>query len=130
MDKKRFVVLMAEDNEHDIVATRRAWKQNNIANPLYIVRDGGTVSCIDTGTGKIIYREKTGARGQYTASPIIANDHLFFTSARGVVTVVKAGDDFTIVHQEDLDVPVNATPAMDENTLYIRTKSGLMAFRE
>ena len=45
MNKKPFVVLMAEDNEHDIVATKRAWKENNIANPLYIVRDGE--ECLD-----------------------------------------------------------------------------------
>ncbi len=45
MVKKPFVVLMAEDNEHDIVATRRAWKKYNIANPLHIVRDGE--ECLD-----------------------------------------------------------------------------------
>lgn len=45
MNKKPFVVLVAEDNQHDIVATKRAWKQNNIANPLYIVRDGE--ECLD-----------------------------------------------------------------------------------
>lgn len=42
---KSFVVLMAEDNEHDIVATERAWKKYNIANPLYVVRDGE--ECLD-----------------------------------------------------------------------------------
>ncbi len=45
MSKKTFVVLTAEDNQHDIVATKRAWKENNIANPLYIVRDGE--ECLD-----------------------------------------------------------------------------------
>lgn len=45
MSKKTFIVLMAEDNQHDIVATERAWKENNIANPLYIVRDGE--ECLD-----------------------------------------------------------------------------------
>jgi CheY-like chemotaxis protein len=45
MNKKPFVVLMAEDNDHDIVATRRAWKSRNIANPLHIVRDGE--ECLD-----------------------------------------------------------------------------------
>ncbi len=39
MNKKPFVILMAEDNGHDILATRRAWKKNNISNPLYIVHD-------------------------------------------------------------------------------------------
>ncbi len=45
MTDKKFVVLMAEDNEHDIIATQRAWKKNNIANPLNIVRDGE--ECLD-----------------------------------------------------------------------------------
>lgn len=42
---KAFVVLMAEDSEHDIIATKRAWKKHNIANPLYIVKDGE--ECLD-----------------------------------------------------------------------------------
>ncbi len=45
MKNKQFVVLMAEDNKHDIVATKRAWKESNIANPLYIVNDGE--ECLD-----------------------------------------------------------------------------------
>lgn len=45
MGKKPFVVLLAEDDEHDVVATRRAWKKHNIANPLYIVSDGE--ECLD-----------------------------------------------------------------------------------
>lgn len=40
MGKEPFVVLMAEDDEHDIVATKRAWKKHHIANPLYVVNDG------------------------------------------------------------------------------------------
>jgi CheY-like chemotaxis protein len=55
MSKQSFVVLMAEDNEHDIVATKRAWKKNNILNPLRIVNDGE--ECLD-----YLYQ-----RGQYSA---------------------------------------------------------------
>lgn len=44
-EKHCFVVLMAEDNKHDIIATKRAWKINNIANPLHIVKDGE--ECLD-----------------------------------------------------------------------------------
>ena len=53
MGKKPFVILMAEDDEHDILATRRAWKKHHIANPLYIVKDGE--ECLD-----LLYR-----RGNY-----------------------------------------------------------------
>ena len=47
-------VLLAEDNEHDIVATKRAWKKNKIENSLRIVRDGE--ECLD-----YLYR-----RGKYS----------------------------------------------------------------
>ena len=45
MTKEPFLVLMAEDDEHDIVATRRAWKKHHIVNPLYVVYDGE--ECLD-----------------------------------------------------------------------------------
>ncbi len=45
METKQFVVLMAEDNKHDIVASKRAWKENNISNPLYFVNNGE--ECLD-----------------------------------------------------------------------------------
>ena len=33
-------ILMAEDNQDDILITERAWKRAQIKNPLHIVRDG------------------------------------------------------------------------------------------
>lgn len=45
MHNEPFLVLMAEDDEHDIFATRRAWKKHHISNPLYIVNDGE--ECVD-----------------------------------------------------------------------------------
>ena len=45
MAKKPFIILMAEDNKHDVVAAKRAWQINNIINPLYIVKDGE--ECLD-----------------------------------------------------------------------------------
>ncbi|MFC1793804.1 PQQ-binding-like beta-propeller repeat protein [Planctomycetota bacterium] len=96
---------------------------------LYLVRVGGILSCVRTDTGEVIYRQRLGASGQYSASPVIANDHVYFFSNKGVVTVVKCGDEFTVTHQADLDASVAATPAMDQNSLYLRTGDALLAFR-
>lgn len=57
---KSLVILLAEDNEHDILATKRAWKTNNIKNPLYIVRDGE--ECLD-------YLHRRGSYGNPETSP-------------------------------------------------------------
>ena len=96
---------------------------------IYLVRSGGIVSCVHTDTGAVIYRKKLGASGQYSASPVIADNHLYLISNRGVITVVKCGDEFTVTHQSDLDVSVAATPAMDQDSLYLRTGNALLAFR-
>lgn len=40
-----FVVLVAEDDEHDVIAIKRAWRTLGIANPLVIVNDGE--ACLD-----------------------------------------------------------------------------------
>lgn len=45
MTIEAFTVLMAEDDEHDIVAVKRAWKKHHISNPLYVVNDGE--ECLD-----------------------------------------------------------------------------------
>lgn len=45
MSEQQLVILMAEDDEHDIMATKRAWKNNNTSNPLHIVNNGE--ECLD-----------------------------------------------------------------------------------
>lgn len=60
MNERDFVVLMAEDDEHDVIATRRAWKANKMANPLYIVNDGE--ECLD-------YLHQRGAYRDPASSP-------------------------------------------------------------
>jgi len=99
------------------------------AGRLYLVRSGGILSCVRADTGEVVYRERLGASGQYSASPVIAHDHVYLASNRGVITVVKCGDAFSITHQVDLDASMVATPAMDQESLYLRTDDALLAFR-
>lgn len=40
-----FVVLMAEDSEHDVRAVQRVWSRSGIRNPLVVVKDGE--ECLD-----------------------------------------------------------------------------------
>lgn len=45
MTDEESVILLAEDSDHDVLATQRAWKVHHILNPLKIVRDGE--ECLD-----------------------------------------------------------------------------------
>lgn len=96
---------------------------------LYMVRSGGVLSCVHAETGEVIYQERLRASGQYSASQVVANGHIYLCSERGVVTVVKCGDAFSPTHQADLGVSVTATPALDRHSLYLRTEEALLAFR-
>lgn len=60
MSDRTFVVLMAEDDEHDIIATKRAWKTGQMVNPLHIVNNGE--ECLD-------YLEQRGAYSDPVSSP-------------------------------------------------------------
>jgi two-component system, response regulator len=40
-----FPVLLVEDNKHDVRFAQRAWEQNKIGNPLFIVPNGQ--ACLD-----------------------------------------------------------------------------------
>ena len=123
----------------DITQTHRAWELRRgipeIPSPvyhekrIYLVRAGGLLSCVETESGKLIYRERLHASGQYAASPIIANNHLYCVSQQGMISVVKLGDTFEVTSQSDLEATINATPAIDKQSLYIRTKEAILAFR-
>jgi hypothetical protein len=98
-------------------------------NRLYLVRNGGILTAVDAATGEILYRERLGGSGQYSASPVLANHHLYLVSNRGVISVVRAGHTFHLAAEHDLGEPSFLTPAIDANTLYLRTQSRLLAFR-
>src|SRR5262245_14500805 len=99
-----------------------------------MVKDGGLVTAYDATTGKDIYvQERIAAPGRYYASPVAANGKIYLTALEdGTVTVLKAGSEQPIVITKNpkLGARVAATPAIADDTLYIRTDKHLIAFAE
>mgnify|MGYP000501148711 FL=1 len=94
-----------------------------------MVRSGGLLSAVDARNGKVLYSERLGGPGQYSASPGIAKGRLYLASEPGQITVVKTGGKFEILHHHKLGEPIHVTPALDKNTIYIRSARHLWAFR-
>jgi hypothetical protein len=95
---------------------------------VYMVMNGGILSCIDARQGNLIYRERLNAPGAYIASPIYAGGNIYFASYNGKITVIKPGNSLNIISQSDLHEKIAASPVAVDNTLYIRTNQGLYAF--
>jgi outer membrane protein assembly factor BamB len=94
---------------------------------LYLIRDGGVLTCLQAETGKELFRQSIGAPGQYVASPIAADDKVVVASVPGVVTVIQIDDQLKILAQNDFKEKIFATPAVAENKIYLRTAEHLYA---
>ena len=99
-----------------------------VGDNVYMIKNGGIVTCVNRTAGTENYRTRLKASGPYFASPITVNGHVIAASGDGVVTVFKAGDDFELSARNDLKEEIMATPAVSDGVMYVRTASTLYAF--
>ena len=97
---------------------------------LYLLRDGGVLTCLEAATGKELFRERIGTAGQYIASPIIAGEKIITASVPGVVTVIQVDDKLNVLARNNFGEKIFATPAVAENKIYLRTTGHLYALGE
>jgi len=90
---------------------------------IFMVSDGGVASCVDRHTGELIWNERIG--GNYSASPLLADDRLYCLSEEGKAVVLAAGREFKVLAENQLSDGFMASPAVDGNALILRTKSHL-----
>ena len=137
---KPMLIAVKPGGKGDITATHLAWEHNRgipeipspffYENRVYMVRSGGILTAVNATDGNPIYSERLGGSGQYSASPVIANGHLYLASEPGQISVVKTGDKLDIAHQHKLGDQIHVSPAFDANTIYIRGEKYLWAFRK
>jgi outer membrane protein assembly factor BamB len=90
---------------------------------LFMIDDSGIASCVEALTGKEVWRERIG--GDYSASPIYGDGHIYFFSEDGKATVIEASDKFKIEAQNKLDSGFMASPAVAGKALFLRTRTHL-----
>lgn len=98
---------------------------------IYMVRNGGLLTCLDAKSGKELYPpSRLGPGGMYYASPVAGDGKIYIAADAGAVVVVKAGSEFEVLAENDLGEPISATPALADGTVFVRTAKHLYAFRE
>jgi outer membrane protein assembly factor BamB len=125
IDKDKPIVIWRENTSIPEVPSPLLYKGR-----LFLVRNGGVATCLDAATGRVIYRARVGAPGAYFASPIGADGRVYLVSSEGIVTVIAAdGDQLKVLARNELSEDMIATPAIDGNSIYIRTLRNLLAFQ-
>jgi outer membrane protein assembly factor BamB len=117
----------------DATDTHLVWKHDkgvpNTPSPLvvgaeiYFVSDSGIATCLDARTGNLHWSERLG--GGFSASPVLAEGRLYFQNEEGVGTVLKAGKTFELLAKNNLGERTLASPAVADNTIFLRSKSHL-----
>ena len=95
---------------------------------VYLVKNGGIVSCLEAKTGVLKYQQKLGAGGPFYSSPVVGDGKIYIASARGVVAVFHAGEELEVMARNDLGERIMATPAIVDGRIFIRTEKNLFAF--
>ncbi len=90
---------------------------------LYGIEDGGVATCWDARTGEVLWNERIG--GNHSASPLLANGHIYFFNEEGRTTVIKAGREFEKVAENTLGDGFMASPAVLGDSLILRSRSHL-----
>jgi len=95
---------------------------------IYFCSGEGVVRCLEAASGEEVYRERLGSgRSGFTASAVVADEKLYFSSEEGNVYVVREGWEFELIAENFLGEEMMSTPAVSEGVLYFRSRNHLCA---
>jgi outer membrane protein assembly factor BamB len=97
---------------------------------IYTLTETGILNRFDAKTGKQIYKTRIDPRATaFTTSPWAYNGKLFCLSEEGQTFVITTGEEFKLLHVNELDDFAQASPALVGERLLIRTEHRLYSIR-
>jgi len=127
------------DGQGDVTDSHVAWKETRampsrsspllVDDLLYVVSRQGILSCLEAKTGEAVWKNRL--EGQYSASPIHAENRIYYFNENAVCTVIRPGRTFEELAVNRLDdQPLMASPAVAGDSLFIRTEKYLYRVEE
>jgi outer membrane protein assembly factor BamB len=95
---------------------------------LYVLTDGGQMSCFDAATGEVHYLTKRVGRGiDFKASPVAADGRIYLATEEGSVLVLAANPDKVevLATNELEDESFIASPVIEGGRIYLRSMKNL-----
>ena len=98
---------------------------------VYVLTETGILTKFHAKTGKQIYKTRIDPTASaFTTSPWVYNGKLFCLSEEGQTFVIATGDQFKLLHVNELDDMALASPALVGERLLIRTEHRLYSIRQ
>jgi len=95
---------------------------------LLMVNNQGILRCRDAHTGRLKWKERI--KGEYRASPLVADGRVYFLNMEGLTTVVSASPRFDRLTENQLDDRTVASPAVSDGKIFIRGSKSLYCVRK
>jgi outer membrane protein assembly factor BamB len=121
------------DGRGDVTDSHVVWKLKKsvpckpspvlVKDLIFMVNDGGIASCVEAGSGKVVWHERIG--GEFSASPIDNGQCVYFFDQEGKTTVIAASRQYTVLAVNRLDDGLMASPAAAAGALFLRTATHL-----
>ena len=97
---------------------------------IYAINDNGVLQVADATSGADVYKARVGGGGStFSSSPLASQGHVYLLSEDGDAFVLNAGDRYDEIAKNSLGEMSLATPAVDADSLYIRTQTKLYRIR-
>jgi outer membrane protein assembly factor BamB len=129
---QRHLLAIRPDGKGDVTESHVAWRATEgafyVPSPICVgdflisTMTNGTVYCTEAVSGKILWKENLGK--QYP-SPVAVGDLVYIPNDAGVITVIKPGPKLEVVARNDMGERMNASPAISNRKIYIRTDKNL-----
>ena len=126
------------DGTGDLTASSIVWQTTKrvpqrssqlvVDGRLFMVNDQGVASCLDASTGEEIWTKRLD--GTHWASPIYADGSIYFSNQDGIVTVIEAGAEFKLRAKNQFPAGFNASPAVADGSLILRSFTHLYCISE
>jgi outer membrane protein assembly factor BamB len=97
---------------------------------VFVADCGGTVHCVDRGSGKGLWSHKTG--GDVWGSPLVADGKVYVGTRRGEFVVLAAAREKKVIASLQLGAGelVNGTVTAANGVLYVPTMTRLFALQK
>ena len=131
------------DGNGDVTQTRRLWHHPKTKqrigsgvvhnDHIYILNDPGVAECYELKTGKLLWEERLTGKGPDNSSwssMILADGRLYVINHSGDTFVLKASPKFELLATNSLGETDNASLAVSDGDIFIRTHKALWCVRE
>lgn len=95
---------------------------------LYLIRDGGVVTCLDASSGEQLKQARLPGRGKYFSSAVAGDGKVYCLSDRGELSVFSGDAECRVLSRAEFGEDVYASPAIADGRIYIRTTKTLYCF--